>query len=258
MWEPEELDKENPCRRAYRYAREKFQQYAADWRTAKKAVCDDCRAKYEQYGRWRYIKRAIAVLTVVGVWVYTGITACILTENSSTNFISRDTENRTLRAYIGVFTMQTTIFPFDKGGFAFIANAELRNFGQTPAYDVKGHADWKIDGPGTTPYEKGPGSNTIPSAGPMMVAHNAPFNVTEGARIPDEDVAPLRGLSKMIYLWGDVRYRDTFDQCHRFIFRLRTNYFAPGGQTVLYMGGDPAAKGAAIFEADISCEELSK
>jgi hypothetical protein len=257
MWEPEEPEKENPFRLASRYACEHYDQYAASWRTAKEALRDHCRAKYKQYGRWKYIKRSISVLTVIGVWVYTAITACILLESGETNFITRDTEHRSLRAYIGVFNMQTVISPFDKGGFAFITHVVLRNFGQTPAIGVRGRSDWKIDLPTNIPYGSKTGNST-PPAGPMSVAHDAGFDIAAGAHIPDDDLQPIRDLKKVIFFWGDVGYRDVFDRCHKFVFRLKTNYFAPPGQTLLYMGADPNAPKSAIFETDIDCKEADQ
>src|SRR5271165_2995358 len=51
------------------------------------------RSKYEQFGGWKRAKRTISVLTVIGIWIYTALTAWIL-------ITANDTEVRQLRAYV--------------------------------------------------------------------------------------------------------------------------------------------------------------
>ena len=76
-------NEENLYRRIDRYASEKYEYYANACRTAKQAIANHCRTQYEESGYWKYVKRTVAVITVIGVWVYTIITINLLSNAQS-------------------------------------------------------------------------------------------------------------------------------------------------------------------------------
>lgn len=93
--ESKKLGEEKPHCAVYRYCRQKYYEYTESCRTAKQSVCNYRRRKYEQYGRWEYVQRAIAAFTLLFVMAYTVITTLIW-------ITSRDTERRQLQAYVGL------------------------------------------------------------------------------------------------------------------------------------------------------------
>lgn len=133
------------------------------------------------------------------------------------------TAERQLRAYIGVNTMETTLYPFESGGFAFIAHAELRNFGQTPAYDVEVISNAKVDVFGSAPFDEKRDEKQI-LAGKSIAFRDAGFHVNHGWQISVQDAADIRDRKKQFFLWGTVKYRDAFDKHRYFKFRVMSGH----------------------------------
>jgi hypothetical protein len=151
---------------------------------------------------------------------------------------AKDNSERQLRAYIGIYSNETTVYPFEQGGFAFIAHAELRNFGQTPAYDLTVQANAAIDVPDALPFNEEQ-SRAQKSAGPNIAFRDAGVQVNVGWRIPEADMIAVRDRTKNIFFWGTVRYRDVFDKHHYFTFRLINGQIAVGTTGVYVMGVHP-------------------
>lgn len=128
------------------------------------------------------------------------------------------TAERQLRAYIGIHAMEVTVSPFERGGFAFIAHAELRNFGQTPAYEVVVQSNAAIDLPGAMPFNDVQG--LAKSAGSAIAFRDAGMHVSQGWQISEADAVAIRDRKKNVFLWGTAKYRDTFGKKHSFTFRL--------------------------------------
>jgi hypothetical protein len=128
------------------------------------------------------------------------------------------TAERQLRAYIGIHAMEVTVAPFAGGGFAFIARAELRNFGQTPAYEVVVQSNAAVDLPEARPFGgiQGPAK----SAGSAIAFKDAGMHVSQGWQISEADANAIRDRTKSVFLWGTVKYRDAFRKEHFFTFRL--------------------------------------
>ena len=80
--------------------------------------------------------------------------------------------------------METTVYPFEKGGYAFIAHAELRNYGQTPAYDLTVKSNVKIDVLENVPFDDLPG---LERGAPSIAFRDVGFNVNIGWPISEED-----------------------------------------------------------------------
>jgi hypothetical protein len=131
---------------------------------------------------------------------------------------ARDTAQRQLRAYIGPFGMELTVYPFESGGSAFIAHIEFRNFGKTPAYDLAVSSNAKIDDPNAIPFHEDTEPQQPPSAG--IAFPDAGQHVNLGWRLSDEELRGLRDRSKVLFLWGTVRYTDAFGKRHHFLYRM--------------------------------------
>jgi hypothetical protein len=155
---------------------------------------------------------------------------------------SDDSSQRQLRAYIGLQGSETTVYPFEKGGFAFIAHAELRNYGQTPAYDLTMKSNVKIDAAEKVPFDDLAGLN---KGVPSIAFRDAPFQIYLGWPISEEDKVALYERRKVFFFWGDVTYRDAFDKWHHFKFRLISGQIQTGTTGVYTMA--PYGRG---FEAD--------
>ncbi|HXQ51139.1 MAG TPA: hypothetical protein VN802_08610 [Stellaceae bacterium] len=117
---------ETPYRRAYRRAREKYQQYAERCRAAKQAICDHCYRKYDKYGHWKYIKRSISVLMVIGVLAYTII-------QGAQFWVVRDQEKKQIRAYVGLALKDDISV---NAGVKPNQTVEIKNFGASPAMNA--------------------------------------------------------------------------------------------------------------------------
>lgn len=129
-----------------------------------------------------------------------------------------ETAQKQLRAYIGIHDMKVTVYPFEQGGFAFIAEAELRNFGQTPAYDMVVQCNAKVDVPDAIPFDASQGN--AKSGGPTIAFRDTGLTAAQWERISEADKDAIFRREKIIFLWGTVRYRDAFDKRHYFTFRL--------------------------------------
>jgi hypothetical protein len=133
--QPDNLRKENPYRRAYRRAHDKYQQYAERCRAAKHAIGNYCRAKYKQYGGWQYVERLISLLTVAGIWVYTAITAFILVINGRQLAELRAEFELNQRPWISVYQNAEITRPltYDMYGAIIYLRFHLKNTGHSPA-----------------------------------------------------------------------------------------------------------------------------
>jgi hypothetical protein len=94
----------------------------------------------------------------------------------------------------------------------------LRNFGQTPAYDLTVESNAAIDVPEAVPFNdlQGP----VKAAGASIAFRDAGVHVNVGWPISEEDKIALYNRKKIIFFWGTARYRDAFDKWHHFTFRL--------------------------------------
>jgi hypothetical protein len=137
-----------------------------------------------------------------------------------------DTGQRQLRSYIGLHSSESTVYPYENGGYAFIAHAELRNYGQTPAYDLTVKSNVKIDVPENVPFDDLPG---LPTGVPSIAFKDVGFHVNIGWPISEEDKNSLFQRKKVFFFWGRVEYKDAFDKRHHFAFRLVSGHMAVGG-----------------------------
>lgn len=123
MGQSQEPEPETPHKRIQRKICEQYNYYTDASRAAKKTIRDHCNRYYEKYGRWKYVKKTISVIMVIGVGIYTLVTFCLYKIAQQQLMISRDTEIMQLRAYIGISNI---------------------DFGQTVNSENKKFFDWFI------------------------------------------------------------------------------------------------------------------
>ncbi len=142
-----------------------------------------------------------------------------------------------LRAYVGLQSMEATVYPFDQGGFVVVAHTEARNFGQTPAYGMTVQANATIDMPDAAPFDDSQG--TAKSAGAITAFKDVGFQISQTRIITAEDAQAIRDQKKIIFFWGTIKYRDAFKVTHTFKFRLVSNSIAIGSTNVWTMVAHP-------------------
>jgi hypothetical protein len=154
---------------------------------------------------------------LIAVSVYTGITILLWCNSTKQIAISRDTEQRQLRAYISVANGHIELTRGQNGGGKIIAFVEIKNSGQTPAYEVK---SWfkppqildgtalPFDSP--TPIKDRETSNIIGS----QVSNN----ITYAMQITKDELTALDGGTKKVFFWGGADYKDVFRKEDRFLY----------------------------------------
>jgi hypothetical protein len=205
-----DFETEQLLRRAYRRACEKYHQYAERCRAARHAITDHCRASYEQYGRWKYIKRLIATLTVIGVWVYTGLTGCLLDLTSTQLAVSRKSFIASQRAFVYLDKIEAAWLDTKTAVPGKIINVTffIGNSGNTPTDDLRMVAGC---------YSLGPDLPREPYSAftwdEKRIAHLviAPHQVLPypACRLTEKEIDPLQS-SPFIqrYFMGEIRYFD--------------------------------------------------
>lgn len=123
---------------------------------------------------------------------------------------SEKTAERQLRAYVIIgesdirlvekHTLQTFI--------------HLHNFGQTPAYDVQNWVDMRIGKPDSPPFAQRLPFQQSTLIGPGGDYIIAPDRISISLEVPDQ----IRTGTKVIFIWGEVLYRDAFGK--RWIYRF--------------------------------------
>jgi hypothetical protein len=180
-----------------------------------------------------YVESREKFFTTFGTMIIAAFTVFLALATAFLYFATRslvegaeDTSQKQLRAYVGMHSMETTVYPFQAGGFAFIAHAELRNFGQTPAYDLTVQSNAAIDVPEAVPFNdlQGP----VKAAGGSIAFRDAGVHVNVGWPISEQDKIALYERKKIVFFWGTARYRDAFDKWHHFTFRLISGSIAVG------------------------------
>jgi hypothetical protein len=134
---------------------------------------------------------------------------------------AEDTAERQLRAYVTVI-----------GGSLCIQNKtihgvlELKNSGQTPAYELTIWSQMKIQ-PSDETFVEEPPRHDDSTLAKIVVGPGSTTNPRDRLEIPaDNDISlpAIRNGKAWVYIWGRIDYRDAF-KCKRFAeFRLRSHY----------------------------------
>lgn len=204
--------------------------------------------KDKQHNYWErfvcYVETRDKFFTAFGTLIIAGFTVCLAFATVFLYFATRSlvegadkTAEKQLRAYVGLQNMQTTVYPFDQGGFVVFANTEARNFGQTPAYGVTVLANARVDLPEAVPFDDSQGA--AKSAGPITAFKDVGFQISQTQMISAEDAQAIRDQKKIIFFWGTIKYRDAFKGIHTFKFRLMSNSLVIGSSNVWTMVAHP-------------------
>jgi hypothetical protein len=213
--DPDHPKKETPYCRAYRRAREQYHQYAENWWTAVQSVRHHCRAKREEYGGWEQEKKVLEVSAIVLILIYTTIQGCQLST-------VRDQEVRQLRAYVGTRIKELDCpscegleenAPAPSGTLNSptkdVVRFTTKNFGLTPAYNVRGCTNWKSFGTGDVLPRDIKDCVNKDSAGFSGV-------IQPGEELPDISPAHVRDIIRarkdlgVLYIVGCMAYDDAF------------------------------------------------
>ena len=137
--------------------------------------------------------------------------------------ISEDTEKRQLRAYVFVDKASVTL-----DGLTLRGVVDLKNAGQTPAYDLVVKSLLQTDEAGKPfipkPFDKVELDRTILGPGGSVYPRSE-------LTIPPDNTVAIPALKKgqaVIYMVGQARYRDAFDRDWILDFRLRSYSFESG------------------------------
>jgi hypothetical protein len=130
--------------------------------------------------------------------------------------VARDSEHRQLRAYIGDIVPEK--FYAITTDHHFGVHLDLRNAGQTPAYDVTHAEGIEIESyplpPEAKIIEKTDEHALKITIHPSTVANEGIYVKTTES-VGDQKLEAIKlGQSKRLYLWGVVHYRDAFDDMH--------------------------------------------
>ena len=132
-------------------------------------------------------------------------------------WISRDVEQRQLRAYVGTtFGEESGKSSFYPPGLAII-RLPIHNFGQTPAYEVRYEAGIDLRAyplPKNNDF-KVPSieNNTAPNPFTLFPNMTTPMGIVVHTKRPltQSEVASIQdGKTHQMYVWGTISYRDAF------------------------------------------------
>jgi hypothetical protein len=136
-----------------------------------------------------------------------------------------------LRAYVVLVSGYVQIRNLTKGGQGVEVIVELKNTGQTPAYDF---TTWikppQILDPSATPFDaatpidKRTGASIIGPGANAQLKWVIPASPTE--------VAEIASNTKRVFVWGGADYRDIFNKRRFFKFRDTNALFYVSGETV--------------------------
>jgi hypothetical protein len=128
----------------------------------------------------------------------------------------QDTAERQLRAYVGV--SDSSIHGVETGAPEAIVN--FKNFGQTPAYDVRMWIHiWITEHPLTEVLPEAP--EDLPKATSVLYpGSHLSFFMPKEPPVPAEHIHLLGTAEGTIYVYGGITYRDAFDRRRTTKFRL--------------------------------------
>jgi hypothetical protein len=154
-----------------------------------------------------YVETRDRFFTALGTIVIAAFTVCLAFATVFLYLATRQlvegadrTAEKQLRAYVGLQSMETTIYPFEQGGLVVFAHAEARNFGQTPAYGMTVQANVTIDVPQAIPFDDSQG--TAKSAGAMTAFKDVGFQISQTRIITTEDAQAIRDQKKIAFFGG--------------------------------------------------------
>jgi uncharacterized protein len=173
---------------------------------------------------WEWLKRFREPAIVVTLLLF-GATLALYVATRELVVGAEDTAKKQLRAYVFIDKASVVL-----DGRTFKTKVDLKNYGQTPAYDVLVKARLETRNVGdvfnpepTTPKEQdrtimGPGMTTNPRAELVVPSDNTSIIPALQSKEP----------KAVIYLVGQAEYRDTFDRIWILDFRMRSGPYEDG------------------------------
>ena len=150
--------------------------------------------------------------STIGLWI---VAICTLRH-------SRETAERQLRAYISLDGGSARIVgTIDKNIVEGFVN--LKNCGQTPAYNCKSWVRIEIGTTSSLPFDQ-----TSFGRGAVIIGPGTPFNLPVHWPLNPADLAALRAETKKIYVWGETEYVDIFGHNRFFRFYQQNGKEIPG------------------------------
>lgn len=206
----------------YGYASRKYYQYAKGCRAAKQAIGDYCYCQYGKYGHWKYIKRAIGVLTLLFLIAYTIITGNILAANKRANAISIANHVSVNRAFMFLDDWQITAVAADaatinepiKNVQSWVITPYWKNSGNTPTKNLTiklicGTAVQNVEP--QFDWNSVPNSVLAKSEGHVSRVFGPQQHDTGGVCVGSADLYETMIRSKqMYYIVAMVTYQDVF------------------------------------------------
>lgn len=154
----------------------------------------------------------VLTLTLTFVVIYTIITGYMAS-------ISKDTARRQLRAYVHVLAGQIRLVNINQEGMGLDIGIELRNSGQTPAYDF---STW-IEQPVVQVSDAVPFTIEKPMSdrdGFSITAPGGSVNLRFVIPISEDDLSAIRQGEKKVFVWGGTNYTDAFGDERYTRFRM--------------------------------------
>jgi hypothetical protein len=135
-------------------------------------------------------------------------------------YIANDTEKRSLRAYVFAEKLTVTL-----DGNNIRAIMDLKNGGQTPAYNVTASTQLYVDSADKPFNPKAPLSESVLSRG--ILGPGAILNPGASGPIPSPTayIPALKNGTLAIYYYGQVEYTDAFSRTWILDFRTRNSPF---------------------------------
>jgi hypothetical protein len=172
----------------------------------------DKRSKPEPKHWLEYAIFFFVILTVAG----TGAAAWYTRQQWLT---ALDSEHRQLRAYVSIDRAAVTL-----NGRTLTAIVDLKNSGQTPAYELKTLSRLETDAAGN-PFSPLPLENA--QFHRALIGPGVTISPTATLEIPAGNTAIIPELQDgraVIYLIGRTEYRDAFDRIWILDFRMRSHH----------------------------------
>jgi hypothetical protein len=192
------------------------------------AIGETVKPAQTSYQKWNnYLSKPrnkVGLATLIAVVAYTGITVLLWCTSQKQLAVSRDTEQRQLRAYVGITDVEIPDGFFEDK--IPTLNVSLKNFGLTPAYNVKMSF--------ATNFGSFPDPGDLPAPQPTNATwvfnpsdvSSAPFDLP--MPLTAADIAGMQNMSRPLYFYGRITYDDAFNRPHFANFR-----YAFGGKNMI-------------------------
>ena len=129
--------------------------------------------------------------------------------------VASETAQRELRAYV---LIDYAKYVYLKTFQSWAIEIQIRNFGQTPAHDLKTKVDYAIS---NNPIVEFPEPKHAPPAADLAPGHYFATPVHMLKTVEDQVFTPVGpNVDKETYLWGQISYRDVFGHSRETHFRL--------------------------------------